>query len=85
MFSEPNQSLEGIAPSLQNGHRRGLVIDKAYKLNNDLQSKGIHSIYAWLVDYPRSTPTTPGVAGVLIATRKRNDYLVHLADRKPLE
>jgi hypothetical protein len=63
------------------GRRRGLVIEdgRTYILNQDLHRKGIHSIYAWPVDYP-SGPSFPGV---LICTRKRLDHLVRLADCQP--
>lgn len=67
------------------GARRGLVIEggNASILNQDWREKGILSVYALPVDYPRSTPTTPGSPHVLICTRKRDDHLVHLADCKP--
>ena len=71
----------------QLGLRRGLVIEggKAHILNNDFRDRGIEFIYAWPVSHPRSTPTTKGVPGILICTRRRDDHLVHLADCKPFE
>jgi len=67
------------------GARRGLVIEggNASILNRDLRRKGIRSIHILPVDCPRRTPTTPGVPRILIASRRRDDYLVHLADCKP--
>ena len=67
------------------GLRRGLDIEggNASILNRDFRHKGIRSIYAYPVDHPRRTPTRAGVPGILIATRKRDDHLVHLADCEP--
>ena len=71
----------------QLGLRRGLIIKDgdAHILNNDFLQKGIEFIYAWPVSYPRGTPTTEGVPGILICTRRRDDYLERLADCKPFE
>ena len=71
----------------QLGLRRGLVIEngEAHILNNDFEKKGIKFIYAWPVAYPRATPTTEGVPGILICTRRRDDHLERLADCKPFE
>ena len=71
----------------QLGLRRGLVIKdgESYVLNRDFHEKGIQSIYAWPVSHPRGSPTTEDVPGILICTRRRDDYLVRLADCKPFE
>lgn len=71
----------------QLGLRRGLEIKdgKSHILNRDFRERGITFIYAWPVSHPRGTPTTPEVPGTLICTRRRDDYLVHLADCKPFE
>ena len=71
----------------QIGRRRGLEIGpgKAHILNNHLFERGVESICAFPVAYPRPTPTTEGVPGILICTRRRDDHLVHLADCKPFE
>jgi hypothetical protein len=55
----------------QIGLRRGLDIQNgnASLLNRDFRLKGIKSIYALPVDYPRRTPFTAGVPGILIASR----------------
>jgi hypothetical protein len=55
----------------------------AYLLNRDLRQKGITSIHAFPVDYPRRTRSTPGVPMILIATRTRNEHLIRLAECKP--
>jgi hypothetical protein len=71
----------------QLGLQRGLVIEggRVHLLNNNLEDKGIKSIYGWPVAYPRATPTTRGVPGILICTRRRDDYLKCLADCKPFD
>ena len=57
------------------GRRRGLPLENGgtWRLNRDLQQKGIASIRAIAVDYPRATLSTPGVPMVLIATCSRNE------------
>ena len=69
------------------GLRRGLVMENGNPspLNNDWRRKGIESVFAWPVSYPLSTETTPGVPGILIVSRRRDDHLVHLADCQPFE
>jgi hypothetical protein len=71
----------------QLGLRRRLVIEggRVHILNKNLRERGIKSIYGWPVAYPRATPTTEGVPGILICTRRRDDYLECLADCKPFE
>ena len=71
----------------QLGLRRGLVIEngKSHILNRDFREKGIKFIYAWPVSHPRSTPTTEGVPGTLICTRRKDDHLERLADCKPFD
>ena len=74
-------------PLKQLGHRRVLVIEhgEAYILNRDFGQRGIDFIFAWPVSHPRPTPTTKGVPGTLIITRRGDQDLEHLADCKPFE
>ena len=71
----------------QLGRRRGLIIEdgRSHILNRDFREKGIKFICAWPVSHPRGTPTTEGVAGTLICTRRKDDHLERLADCKPFE
>ncbi|GBE87540.1 hypothetical protein BKA93DRAFT_878747 [Sparassis latifolia] len=76
-----------LAQLAQIGARRGLTIEngEAHILNRDLRRKGYESIFALPVDWPRRTETTRGRTMILIASRRRDDYLIHLADCVPFE
>jgi hypothetical protein len=67
------------------GQRRGIDTEngKVSVLNNDLRRKGITSVYALPVEYPRSTPSVVGESKILICTNRRLDYLVSLSECKP--
>ncbi|GBE87553.1 hypothetical protein SCP_1102300 [Sparassis crispa] len=92
VFADPSMFIVGgylitYAQLAQIGERRGISIPdgEADILNRSLREKGYESIFALPVDWPRRTETTRGRPMILIASRKRHDYLIHLADCVPFE